>query len=72
MARFIVDIANVSNSEKYAQMLSETICEAIDNKIVTVVCIDKTNEAQFYTEKGLNQLTPQQIETANQLLGEIY
>lgn len=63
MARFILDVANLKPSEiKYIQevidrdtTLSELIC--------TIVCIDETNEGQFYDNNGLksNRITNKQI-----------
>jgi len=64
MARFILDVANLKQSE------IKNIKEVIDRDttlsqlICTIVCIDETNEGQFEennSSKG-NRITKQQIE----------
>jgi len=59
MARYILDIANVTDTKA---KLNE-IVEQLGNDTVSVVCIDETNEAQFWDDPTKNELTEQQSQT---------
>lgn len=67
MARFILDVANLLDAEKFMNQLFES--DAIRNRIATIHCIDESNNNQFYTmddediENGYtNELSIEQIE----------
>jgi len=66
MARFILDVANIS----------EDTCNAVMNAIMeevpivakgisTLHCIDKTNSNQFYDDPNRNKLSQSQIDSYN-------
>ena len=59
MARFILDIANL-DSEKINEVM-ETICELGSGEVLTIHCVDETNENQFYDDSTKNTLSEKQI-----------
>ncbi len=75
MARFIVDIANIA--EKDIKNICKTICDRIGEDdinygIVTVNCIDKTDNNQFYNGGdydygNTNELSQEQIDNFKQV-----
>ena len=52
MARYILDIANDSNTQETMTKL----CNFLSNEIATIKCIDKTNANQFHNEEHKNSL----------------
>ena len=69
MARFIVDVANIDGSDSEVKAICEVICDALNNMesssgVITAICIDRTNDNQFYTEFDngqTNELSKKQI-----------
>ena len=59
MARFIIDIANLSEIEidNFMEELTDNT-----NKIITIHCIEKTNDNQFHEENHRNRLSEKQIQ----------
>jgi len=66
MARFILDIANL-DSEKVDKVM-EAICELGSGEILTIHCIDETNENQFHEDSIDNALSEKQITSYNEQL----
>ena len=58
--RFILDIDSYLTEPKTEM---RKIIELLEDKVATIVCIDKTNTNQFYSEfgTGSNDLTQDQI-----------
>jgi hypothetical protein len=65
MARFIIDIANLSEIEidNFMEELTDNT-----NKIITINCIEKTNDNQFHEENHRNRLSEKQIQNYNKLI----
>lgn len=65
MARFILDVANLMPEE------IKRVCDAVINadmvhkRVSTVVCIDESNEGQFYDVNSIkgNRITKEQIKS---------
>jgi hypothetical protein len=76
MARFIVDIdcINPKDIKNICKAICERILEPdINYGIVTVNCIDTSNDNQFYTEfedGQTNELSKQQIENFNKICNQ--
>lgn len=69
MARFILDVANLTETE-IEEVISEVVSsiEMIGHGVITMNCIDSTNKNQFHTsDDGVNNLTEAQINTHNVL-----
>jgi len=66
MARFILDVANLSEKQ-----IDSVINELINNTpiisegISTIVCVDNTNDNQFYDDCKKNNLSEKQIKNFN-------
>lgn len=65
MARFIIDIANLSEIEidNFMEELTDNT-----NKIITIHCIEKTNDNQFHERNYRNRLSEKQIQNYNKQL----
>ena len=65
MARFIIDIANLSDIEidNFMEELTDNT-----NKIITIHCIEKTNDNQFHERNYRNRLSEKQIQNYNKQL----
>jgi hypothetical protein len=79
MARFILDIANLE--ENKVKAICEFVCDALLNAedsaknsgIITINCIDKTNDNQFHNEfedGETNELSVTQIENFKKVCNE--
>jgi|TARA_R110000803_G_scaffold169383_1_gene232382 hypothetical protein len=64
MARFILDVANL-DEEGVKKVLTNCADESLMGSMVTVTCIDKTNENQFYNDETQNFLSKNQVNTYN-------
>jgi hypothetical protein len=66
MARFILDVANLSEKQ-----IDSVINELINNTpiisegISTIVCVDNTNDNQFYDDCKKNNLSEKHIKNFN-------
>lgn len=71
MARFILDVANLLDAEKFMNELFES--DVISNKIATIHCIDESNTNQFHSmDDGYsNELTIEQIENFKKVCNEV-
>jgi len=58
MARFLFDIANLKNPQKFM----EELCGEFSDDIVTIQCLDESNDNQFHDDPTKNRLTKKQIE----------
>ena len=68
MARFILDVASV-DSEKAKKIIKDLLNDTfLAKEVVTITCIDETNNNQFYEETKNNTLTKEQIENYNNSL----
>ncbi len=65
MARFIIDIANLSEIEidNFMEELTDKT-----NKVITIYCIEKTNDNQFHERNYRNRLSEKQIQNYNKQL----
>ena len=67
MARFIIDVANLSEIEadNFMKELTDNT-----NKMITIHCIDRTNDNQFYgvEENHKNRLSEVQVQNYNNLV----
>jgi len=63
MARFILDVAseNGSLSDKQYNEIVDNFYKYFKGEIATLVCIDKTNNCQFYEKASKNKLSKTQI-----------
>jgi len=72
MPRFILDVANTKfESDVDTKQFMEDLCEKYGNHFVSIVCIDKTNDNQFYDEPIKNKLSKKQIQNYNNYLGSV-
>ena len=72
MPRFILDVANTKfEGDINTKQFMEDLCEKYGNNFVSIVCIDKTNENQFYDEPIKNKLSKNQIQNYNNYLGGV-
>ena len=67
MARFILDIANLNESE-IKEIMNLITKNYFANKIVSIYCIDRTNENQFYEDTFKNNLSKKQIKNYKLLI----
>tara|TARA_B110001454_G_C12701774_1_gene426861 strand:- start:442 stop:663 length:222 start_codon:yes stop_codon:yes gene_type:complete len=65
MARFILDVANL-DEEGIKKVLTNCADESLMGNMVTITCIDETNENQFYNDESQNFLSKEQINKYNQ------
>ena len=63
MARFVLDIANLSKEEISEAMEGIIVKFSKEQMIVSIRCIDETNENQFYETGSYNVLSDRQIES---------
>jgi len=70
MARFILDVANfkLNEGEEWCKNLMKDLTENYASKIISIHCIDKSNDNQFHEENYLNTLSEMQIKNFNKLL----
>jgi hypothetical protein len=69
MPRFILDIANTKfDGDLNTKAFMENLCEKYGNHILSIVCIDKTNENQFHEDYSKNKLSKSQIKNYNDYL----
>jgi hypothetical protein len=70
MPRFILDIANTEfEGDLDTKAFMNDLCEKYGNHILSIVCIDKTNENQFHDEDyRKNKLSKTQIKNYNDYL----
>ena len=73
MARFILDVANLrlNKGEEGCKNFMEELTEIYASKVISIHCIDESNDNQFYEENYLNTLSKVQIENFNKLLQEV-
>jgi hypothetical protein len=64
MARFILDVANL-DEEGVKKVLTNCCDESLMGNMVTITCIDKTNENQFYNDESQNYLSKEQVHNYN-------
>ena len=69
MARFILDVANLDR-DGIKKVLTKCSNESLMGDMVTITCIDETNENQFYNDGSLNFLSKDQINKYNQRTSE--
>ena len=61
--RYILDIADTTGAPaNYAKEFMEEICETMGDHIITIVCIDETNDNQFHDDLTQNTLTDAQLQ----------
>ena len=67
MARFILDVANLSEKQ-IDSVMNELIHNTpiVSDGISTIVCVDNTNGNQFYDDCKKNNLSEKQINNFNQ------
>lgn len=63
MARFILDIANLSDEQILNAM--NTVQDTFSDTVCSICCIDKSNEGQFYSDDEIYALTDKQIQKFN-------
>jgi len=69
MPRFILDIANTKfEGELDTKAFMEDLCNQYGNHFVSIVCVDKTNDNQFYDDPIHNKLSKTQIDNYNNYL----
>jgi len=69
MPRFILDIANTKfKGDLNTKAFMEELCEKYGNHFVSIVCIDETNDNQFYDESIKNRLSKNQVKNYNDYL----
>ena len=62
--RYILDIAQTDKTPTdYAKKFMQDFCETMEDHIVTIVCIDKTNDNQFHNDNTKNTLTDAQLQS---------
>ena len=72
MPRFILDVANTRfDGDLNTKAFMEELCERYGNHFVSVVCVDNTNNNQFYDEPIKNKLSKTQIDNYNNYLRSI-
>mgnify|MGYP000026351715 FL=1 len=61
--RYILDIAQTNETPaNYAKKFMQDFCETMEDHIVTIVCIDETNDNQFHNDPTKNTLTDTQLQ----------
>tara|TARA_R110002051_G_scaffold173431_1_gene243760 strand:+ start:291 stop:500 length:210 start_codon:yes stop_codon:yes gene_type:complete len=67
MARFILDVANLSEKQ-IDSVMNELINNTpiVSDGISTIVCVDNTNDNQFYDDCKKNNLSEKHINNFNQ------
>jgi len=70
MARFVLDIANLSEQETEDIMLRILNDEVISKTVVTISCIDTTNDNQFHEDGADNVFSERQIEKFRELMSD--
>ena len=69
MPRFILDVANTRyEGDLDTKAFMEELCERFGNHFVSIVCVDKTNDNQFYDEPMKNKLSKKQIQNYDNYL----
>ena len=68
MARFILDIANLSKEEIKQVLVDVTNTYAELNKVAGICCIDETNSNQFHNEGFKNNLSNRQLKNYGRLI----
>lgn len=70
MPRFILDVANTKfEGDLNTKEFMEELCEKFGKHFISIVCIDKTNENQFYDDDySKNKLSKTQIKNYNDYL----
>ena len=69
MPRFILDVANTRyEGDLDTKAFMEKLCERFGNHFVSIVCVDKTNDNQFYDEPMKNKLSKKQIQNYDNYL----
>ena len=69
MPRFILDVANTKyEGDLDTKAFMEELCERFGNHFVSIVCVDKTNDNQFYDEPMKNRLSKKQIQNYDNYL----
>lgn len=66
MARFVMDIANLSHVE--CEDVLAVLGNYYNDKVISIRCIDETNENQFYANGHNNVLSDEQIENFRQIV----
>ena len=64
MARFILDVANLDR-DGIKKVLTNCCDESLMGGMVTITCVEETNENQFYNDVSLNFLSKDQISKYN-------
>ena len=65
MARFILDVANL-DKDGIKKVLTTCADESLMGNMVTITCVEETNENQFYNDESRNFLSKEQINKYNQ------
>jgi hypothetical protein len=69
MPRFILDVANTKfEGDLDTKEFMKELCDKFGNHILSVVCIDKTNDNQFHDDAEENKLSNSQIQNYNEYL----
>ena len=69
MPRFILDVANTKyEGDLDTKAFMEELCDRFGNHFVSIVCVDKTNDNQFYDEPMKNKLSKKQIQNYDNYL----
>ena len=69
MPRFILDVANTKyEGDLDTKAFMEELCDKFGNHILSVVCVDKTNDNQFHDIAKKNKLSKEQIQYYNNYL----
>ena len=69
MPRFILDVANTKyEGDLDTKAFMEELCDKFGNHILSVVCVDKTNDNQFHDNAKKNKLSKEQIQNYNNYL----
>ena len=61
--RYILDIADMTDSPTtYSKEFMDELCETMGDHVITIVCIDETNDNQFHNDPTKNTLTDTQLQ----------
>ena len=61
--RYILDIAELTNSPAtFSKDFMDEFCETMCDHVITIVCIDETNDNQFHDDPTKNTLSDEQLQ----------
>jgi len=67
MARFILDVANLD--PRHCREFMQKVVEANSKEVLTISCVDDSNQSQFHTDETKNRLTSDQWKKYNRIWG---